>query len=292
MKFEIKNSPVLTGDAIITRLISRIDAGEPYHLSSVKPGIPCLILNRRICDINGVPFDNTDLQNKFDWISTRFHNCKFIGVGRIVYKEGYSTAEIARRVGITYDGHYKKYGVLVSIELEDIVSKAGVFITYEHRLKIIEGYTNAADNIKDMLTVQKQMPSSDKTKEGIRRFILENHKNGYLTLVKYSGITPYTEDGSIESYYINPSEVFSGDIIGMVSSKKKPISASEKRLNDIESLDFVTVMFNKRKIQIPMIGIPITTNLILLNAIKEKKIKKLLYSAIVTDGVLSNIKPI
>lgn len=289
MKFEIRNNPVLTGEVAVSRLLAQIDGGKNHHISSVKTGIPCLIMNKKICNANGIPFESENLQAKFRWISNRLDLCKIIGIGRIVHRNDKTLEDIAKYIGLSFDGYYKRFGALLDIELEDIVFNSSVETSYAHRLKIIEGFINSYENTKNMVSIQAALDAKDASTADVMEFILKNDKMGYGTFIKYNG----KEYGIPKEYLVGRNlslfEIINGRVKRYRASTKKEKYSQNK---EIELLESVIVDFNGKEITIDMNGLSRNSSIIMLKSLREGRLTNMLYRATIIDGIPTNPKPI
>lgn len=296
MKFKKNIIPVFTGIENIRGLLDKIEETSRYHIASIKTGIPCLVANGFICDENGKPIDNVELQKKYEWFSTRVKNCKAVAICTIYskndvksYRNTYNCSIYKYVYGAQF---FKRMAENLSLEILDITPIGAPDLSKKYRLKMMESISRNDELLNNDITMPQWIGSYDKTKEEIIDFIIDSSKSG--NIVSFSDI----ESKYQYSYGSSPvPRYFNTDAFEIVSAKIETARTSEIRgdSHDEEKVrvcDFLRVKFLGKTISLPMLNLSKFSSNRILSLFEKGVIDKIKFRCIIINGIPSFPTPL
>lgn len=293
MNFKKMNPPVQTG----INTIDMLPKNTEFHISEVKPGIPCILMNGKVCNLNGIAYKNEDFQETFAPICERIFDCKCIAFGKII--------DIDMIPGIDDDMDFDFESALTrnqmpasrmpdcKIELEDIFISLSKDTIFKHRQQMLAGMvtgTKITSPDTPIYTQKKMIANSSASKE-IIDFALAAAKNK-ATIAFYPADGKYIEGAdklsSCQCFYIDPFEVFEEDVKSFKERESTAYPDNEKAV----ILDKVIIEYNSTEIELSYTNKKKSSNKLLLEFIKKDIIKKVLFRGVEIDGTIKYACPL
>lgn len=255
MNFELMNLPVLTGLSSIEQYSPKI----PINVASIRFGMPCLIMNRQICNLNGIPFGNEEFQSDFKKLSERIYDCSVVAIGRIIDEtsiySGLNRYTLNTVQKITYNSkHYSVNKDNIAIELDDIHFNHTETISFKTRFGLL------LNIVKSMsaLGINVQLPVNQTIEVFNKKTLLDIVKKsaeiGNDVVIRdmeslYIGGSP--ELSRVRSFILNPFEEVEDDVEDVELTTPKELKETKKITNIITKIKFkttsVTVDYSKEK---------------------------------------------
>jgi hypothetical protein len=294
MKFERMKLPVLTGMAAIEKYAPK----EAIYLSSVRIGLPCLIMNEKVCDITGKPFKNELFQEDFKEFSKRVNDCKTIVFGRVVDIRGsyknqsiYDLGDVQR---ITYNSNvFARHKDSVRIEVEDLYSIAAPSLTFKDRQMFLKNMILSifATTKKTNVELQDSIILETYNKASVNKFIFNAAERNETVLFRNEKFLYTQGDAQLNearSFYLNPFEEFEGDIKSLSFNMKQvvEVETEQNHLNIVKvssNGNLATIDFSKQKL---------AQRRLFYRLISEKAIKSIKFEAILFEGLLKYERPL
>lgn len=289
MNFNRMKIPVLTGIDVLDD-ISKTQ--KDIYLSAVEVGVPCLIANGIITDLNGVVFENEDFQAEYRDYAQKMKNCSAVIYARIVpelelgFKDDLHELSFVTRLyrKTEYTGtHTLKCRVVA----EDLFSAASETLKFEHRMAILKSILQVArfENPRMRLELQHSMKMETFDKKTAIDFVLENAEKGQQTLI-YFGDSKYIQNAKTlkdcKAFYLDPHIEFELDIEEIKTTKH--IDYVSKK--EILVITDILVTYLGTTVNVPYYDKKQSTNTGLLKLIEEKKVTKLTFRAVPIDGTI------
>jgi hypothetical protein len=286
MKFEKMRLPVLTGMASIEKYSPK---GEIY-LSSVRLGIPCIIMNGKVCDSDGLPFKNDEFQSDFKEFAERAMNCKTIVTGHVIditapYRDmdKHDFSELQR---ITYNSKvFARNRDNIRIETEDLFSVAAQGLEYKQRHMFLSNMimSIATTTKKKNVEMQSFISMSEFNKDDANKFILEAASRNEYVLARDSSAIYKQGDArlnEVKSFLLNQYEEFDEMIktISFIEEKHIEIDKKEQHLKSI------TVLKDGNLLKIDYTKSKPATRRLLYQLIMSKKMKSIKFESVFFDG--------
>lgn len=255
MSFKLMKLPVLTGISSV----EQYNPKTPIEIFSVRFGMPCLIINKQICDLNGNPFTNEEFQSDFKKLAIRMDDCAVIGIGVIFDKTNiyskfnrYSLNSVHK---VTYNSrHYTINKDNICIEMHDIQFLHTKTIAFNTRLgllsNIVKSMSSSGVNVE--LPINVKMETFDKAK--FNEFIKNSACVGNNVVVMdstsiYIGGEPQLNQ--VRSFILNPFQEVEDEVVSYTTVKSDELSAFSDINVVIEKVRFknsgVEVDYSKEK---------------------------------------------
>jgi hypothetical protein len=295
MKFERMKLPVLTGMSAIEKYAPK----TTIHLSSVRMGIQCLILNGYVCDITGMPFKNNEFQEDFKDFSERVNNCKSIVFGRIVDTsipfKNYSIYELSSLQRLTYDSSvYSRKKESIKIEVEDIYCFTATGLKFRERHLFLSNIILSikATNKKTNTEIQPYIILADYKKSDVDAFVLAAARRNEIVLFRDNEFL-YSEGeaklNECKSFYLNPFEEIEAKI-GDVEFDEIEVVELKENLPHISRITAVSIGFDD--VIIDFDKEKSSTRRVLYELILKKKISSIKFEAVIFENKLKFQRPL
>lgn len=293
MNFKKMNPPVQSG----INTIDMLPKNTEFHISEVKPGIPCILMNGKVCNLNGIAYKNEDFQETFAPLTDRLLDCKCIAFGKIVDKD----VLIGVDDELDFDFETKLARTTVSaanmpnceIIIEDIFMLISKDTMFKHRFLMAKGMlAGVAITSPDVpVSMQKTMIATDANKKEIIDFVLAGAQNRAMTAF-YPSEGKYIEGANklntCQCFYVDPYEIFTEEIVDYKSRESMAYPDNEKT----QILSNVNVEYNSTKIELSYTNKKKSSNKLLLKLIEEKKVSKVSFRGVEIDGTIKYSTPL
>ena len=284
MRFEKTLIPVFTGVESIKRLIKKYEVISNFYITSVSPGIKCLIINGSVCDESGKPFGNKLFQEKFAWFAERLQKSNFVGIGKVFLNEANnyrSASSIELYPIISANARWSPVIMdKIFVELEDVYQPESKYaIPFDVRLKIMDGMSRTSYPNSSAIVLQERLPVESPTITNIVDFIIESSKIGKTTMFKHlkSAYREGTQSPKqMHVFEVTPFEILEGEIVSTKTSTSKSLITNKTE----ELIDFIRVKYNNEVVSVPLLRAPESQIRYLTKMISEGKIKKILFKAV------------
>lgn len=255
MNFELMNLPVLTGLSSIEQYKPKI----PINVASVRFGMPCLIINKKICNLNGIPFGNDEFQSDFKNLSERIYDCSVVAIGRIIDEtsiySGVNMYTLNTVHKITYNSkHYSVNKDNIAIELHDLHFNHTDTISFKTRFGLLSNIVKSMAAIG----INVQLPANETmevfNKDSLLKMIKKSAEIGNDIFIRdleslYIGGNP--ELSRVRSFILNPFEEVEDEVEDVELTTPKELKEIKKITNIITKIKFkttgVTVDYSKEK---------------------------------------------
>jgi hypothetical protein len=247
MKFEKTSIPVIIGLEEIKQMIDKTKVDETYHISAIKPGIKCLIVNGSVCDENGDPFRNNLLQDKFAWMSERMQKSNFVAIGNIFFDSANARRSQSTNLFSLVNNNARWSNEIIDelvIELQDIHQPPHISgIKYSTRLQVLDGMSRFMDNNKRTVRPQSVFEGDKSNVEEIIEYVISNARLGNTTLFKNLSLEYVEgEQPEIRDFEADPYQIVKGLIVSTRSSE----SFVDIRAEVTSIVDFIRLKLGNR----------------------------------------------
>ncbi len=255
MKFELMNLPVLTG----LSSIEQYNPKTPINVASVRFGMPCLIINKKVCNLNGIPFGNEEFQEDFRKLSERVYDCAIVAVGRIVDETNIYTNLTRYTLNtvhkVTYNSkYYSANRDNIAIELDDVHFNHSETIAFKTRFGML---TNMVKSVAAM-GVNVQIPVNQTIEKFDKNILLgivqKSAEIGNDVIIRdmeslYIGGNPLLSQ--VRSFIFNPFEEIEDEVEDVELTVPNELKDVKKITTIISKIKFkstgVTVDYSKEK---------------------------------------------
>jgi len=285
------NIPVLTGLNVLDRI--KPIAGGVY-MSAVEIGIPCIIANGTINDINGIPYLNEDFQAEYSKYAERLKACQCVVFARIVNEDEKDINDNAYEFGLLdritrrsmYSGNKP---VKCRIVVEDACSMVSLSMQLEYRMQMLHGIVKGfkAEFPDVRLEIQPNVRLDEFDKNKVIDFVLSNAQKQQQTLI-YLRDAQYVEGANsvltCNAFYLDANDLFRLKIKKIETLKKNDYITKEV----YEIITSLEVEFNDSKVLIPYKNKKLSSNRLLLNLIRDKKVTEIEFRGVQIDGTIKH----
>lgn len=293
MNFKKMNPPVQSG----INTIDMLPKNTEFHISEVKPGIPCILMNGKVCNLNGIAYRNEEFQETFAPLSDRLLDCKCIAFGKIIDKG--VLIGVDDELDFDFEAKLTKQSISAQhmpdceIIIEDIFMLISKETMFKHRFLMAKGMLAgiAITNPDVPIKMQKTMIATEANKKEIIDFVLSAAGNRAMTAF-YPSDGKYIEGASklnsCQCFYVDPYEIFTEEIVSYKSRESMAYPDNTKT----EILSEVNVEYNSTKIELSYNNKKKSSNKLLLKLIEEKKISKVSFRGVEIDGTIKYATPL
>ena len=270
--------PVITG-------LESLDSIHPEantHMFGVERGVKCLIMNDKICDLNGKPYGNRDFQSDFESFAKRLRACKTIGFATIVDTGASSEKDYMFIEKLKSDTKwYLNHRDDVKIIAEDLFNFSITNFVMQGRYALLSSMiTGAKAEDKD---IRVELPShlhlEKFDRKRARDFATECIEGGKTIVVKNSSSIYMQGEfrlAECRSFVLEPFETFSLNISRFTEEKVFDYYLNE----EVNVVSTIYVLYGKKEIPISYKTAQLTQSQYLLDLLKEDKLKRLSIRAI------------
>lgn len=255
MSFKLMKLPVLTGLSSIEQYKPK----EKISISSIRLGVPCLIMNRKVCNLNGIPFSNSEFQDDFKELSNRIYDCDSIAIGTIVdvsapySSKGLYSFDLAQKV--TYNS--KRYTITkdsIVIELYDLEFNKAKHVQLRSRFALLANIIKNISLIVKRVELADTMEMTSFDKNKFKSSVLASARLSNNLMIrdldsKYIGGSPLLNE--TRSFILNPFEEVEDEVEDVTLDVPTELKGIQSISNIISTIRFknskVTVDYSKSK---------------------------------------------
>jgi len=265
--------------------ISKLKEGQALLIKEIKTGVPCLIVNGLVCDINGIPFPNSDFQEALSSISERVKVCKAIVTGKIVRR--YSSYEQDGGDPFNYEfasALKRTAGSARTFDNFKIIAE-DMFLTLSentgaiHRMNMMNGMIVGVKAVDPTcpIEVTRVLHMDASTNKEILNFAEIAAKAASMIEI-HDSMAKYKEQN--KSVIIDLLELMTGK----VESVKKIKTMGFGEIKASEKIEFIQVSCNNETVKISYHAKKYSASQKTLSLIEEKSIDSILFRAAMIDG--------